>query len=316
MCTAICRGGLFGRTLDLEFSYGETVTITPRSFRFKFRRAGELTTHLAMIGMAYVRDGYPLYYDAANEKGLCMAGLNFPHSAVYLAEGGSRQNVSPFEFIPWVLGRCGGIDEARALVERTRLVNIDFSADLLLSGLHWMVSDGRRSFVVESRTDGLCVLDNPVGVLTNEPPFEHQLLDLSRYMHLSPRQAEDRFAEGLYLEPYSRGSGAFGLPGDWSSASRFVRAAFVSGNSSEDGDVGQFFHLLDAVSVPCGAVLTEDGGVDLTQYACCVGADGVYRYTTYGNRRITAVDMRAVDLDGGELVSYPLRKEQDVFREN
>ena len=80
MCTAATyktKDFYFGRTLDYEFSYGDEVTVTPRNFCFRFRHMSEVKTHYAMIGMAYVADDYPLYYDAVNEKGLGMAGLNF-----------------------------------------------------------------------------------------------------------------------------------------------------------------------------------------------------------------------------------------------
>ncbi len=77
MCTAISfakKDFYFGRTLDYDFSYGERVTVTPRRFCFDFGAAGKFTEHYAMIGMAHVADGYPLYYDCVNEKGLGMAG--------------------------------------------------------------------------------------------------------------------------------------------------------------------------------------------------------------------------------------------------
>ena len=85
MCTAVsflAKNHYFGRNLDYEFSYNETVTITPRNYPFKFRRMGENNKHYAMIGMAFVQENYPLYYDATNEKGLSIAGLNFPGNAV------------------------------------------------------------------------------------------------------------------------------------------------------------------------------------------------------------------------------------------
>ena len=86
MCTAVTyktKDFYFGRTLDYDISYGEQVTITPRNFLFRFRHTQEVSRHYAMIGMAFVKDGYPLYYDAVNEKGLCMAGLNFVGNAHY-----------------------------------------------------------------------------------------------------------------------------------------------------------------------------------------------------------------------------------------
>ena len=84
MCTAATyktKDFYFGRTLDYEFSYGDEITITPRNYQFEFRSMGKMQTHYAMIGMAYISDNYPLYYDAVNEKGLGMAGLNFVGNA-------------------------------------------------------------------------------------------------------------------------------------------------------------------------------------------------------------------------------------------
>ena len=83
MCTAIKIGGCFGRTLDLEYGYGEQVVLTPREFPLPMRHRPPLTDHYAIVGMATVAEGFPLYYDGVNEHGLGMAGLNFPHSGVY-----------------------------------------------------------------------------------------------------------------------------------------------------------------------------------------------------------------------------------------
>ena len=86
MCTSVSfttKDHYFGRTLDMECSYNEKVIITPRNYNFKFRMSGELTNHYAIIGIGAVVDNYPLYYDATNEKGLSVAGLNFPVSAKF-----------------------------------------------------------------------------------------------------------------------------------------------------------------------------------------------------------------------------------------
>ena len=106
MCTAVTYksfNNYFGRNLDYEFSYDETVTITPRNYPINFRHMGKIESHYAMIGMAFVQEGYPLYYDATNEKGLSMAGLNFPRLADYKEFCEGKDNVAPFEFILWIL---------------------------------------------------------------------------------------------------------------------------------------------------------------------------------------------------------------------
>ena len=92
-----------GRTLDYEFSYGDQITVTPRNYPFSFLHLPSLSHHYAMIGMACVMDDYPLYYDAFNEKGLGIAGLNFVGNAVYFDPKPEKDNIAQFELIPWIL---------------------------------------------------------------------------------------------------------------------------------------------------------------------------------------------------------------------
>ena len=324
MCTAATyktKDFYIGRTLDYEFSYGEEVAVMPRAYPLEFRHRGRRDAHYAMIGMAHVADGYPLYYDAANEKGLGMAGLNFVGNAVYAECADGRDNVAQFEFIPWVLCQCAGVREARALLSRMNLVGTRFSERFAAAQLHWIIADAQEAIVVESMKDGLRIYDNPVGVLTNNPPFEQQLFALNNYIGLSPKQPENRFSERLSLETYSRGMGALGLPGDLSSMSRFARAAFVRMNSvsgeTEAESVSQFFHILGAVDQQRGCCEVSDGKYEITIYtSCCNATRGVYYYTTYGNHQITAVDMRRENLDGSALIRYPMITGEHIFEQN
>lgn len=333
MCTAISyqtRDHYFGRNFDLEFSYQETVTVTPRNFPFSFRRAGRLASHYGMIGMAYVKDDYPLYYDAVNEKGLAMAGLNFPGNAVYQPEVKGKDNIAPFELILWILGQCADIAEAKELLKRLNLVKIPFSQELLLSPLHWMLADRTGCLVVEPMSDGLRIYENPIGVLTNNPPFAFHRLNLSNYMNLSNQQIENRLECCMekcagdnepVLSTYSRGMGAMGLPGDLSSASRFVKAAFtrlysVSGETEHES-VNQFFHILSSVEQQRGCVEMGKNLYETTIYSsCCNTEKGIYYYRTYENSRIIGVDMHGEDLEGQCLTSYPLQKEAEFMIQN
>ena len=323
MCTAATyktKDHYFGRNLDYEYSYNETVTVTPRNYPFKFRRAGEMPSHYAMIGMAFVQNGYPLYYDATNEKGLSMAGLNFPGNADYKPEAPEKDNITPFEFIPWILGRCENVSEAREKLASLNLLNENFSEQLPLSPLHWMISDRDESIVVESVRDGLKIYDNPVGVMTNNPTFDYHLTNLSNYMSLSRSDPENRFSKDVELKTYSRGMGGLGLPGDLSSASRFVKAAFTRLNSlsgeSESESVSQFFHILGSVAQQKGCCQVEHG-FEYTIYSSCCNTDkGIYYYTTYENSRISGVDMHREDLDGEKLISYPLITGQQIKMQN
>ena len=313
MCTAISfhpDSHCFGRTLDLEQDCIGTIVITPRNYPLPFRRLPERKTHLAIIGMAAVSQGYPLYYDAMNEVGLCAAGLLFAGSAHYLPESPEKTNVSPFELIPFLLSQCATAAQARAMLANVNLAAIPFSDALPLSPMHWMISDGRESIVVEPTVQGLSIHDNPIHVLTNNPSFEDQLTNLTQYMQLSPHAPRNTLFPDADLTLFSRGMGAIGLPGDWSSPSRFVRAAYIRatslcGNSDEDA-IRQFFHMLSAVHHVRGSVMV-DGKPEITQYASCMHAkSGVYYYTTYDRSIITGVDMRRENLDDAQLIEYPV----------
>lgn len=324
MCTAIvCNVGntYFGRNLDLEYHYHEAVTVTPRHYPFRFRNGKTWEKHYAMIGMATVSDGYPLYYDATNERGLSLAGLNFPQNAAYYPPSEQKENVAPFELVPWLLGRCATVEEALGELTRLNLWNTPFSDAFPLSPLHWLLADKHRAVTLEPMKDGLVVCENPVGVLTNNPPFEFHLHNLANYLNLTPLPPQNRFSKAVDLRPYSLGMGAMGLPGDPSSASRFVRAAFTKLNSrwsgEEDETVSQFFHILKSVEQPKGVTCVRDDEYEYTVYSSCCNADtGVYYYTTYENSQITAVDLHGEDLNGGKLITYPLNAVPRIRFEN
>lgn len=310
-----------GRTLDYEFSYGEKIVITPRSYPLSFRYEGEKKAHFAMIGTAHIAKGYPLYYDAVNEKGLGMAGLNFVGNAVYQEPQEGRRNAASYELIPFVLSQCGTLEEARELLAAVNLTGAAFDEQLPAAQLHWMIADASGALTAEPAAEGWKIYENPAGVLTNNPPFAMQLFSLNNYMRLSSGQPENLFSKNLDLQNYSRGMGALGLPGDLSSASRFVRAAFVRQNSisgeTEEESVGQFFHILGAVEQQRGCCEVSDGRYEITIYTSCWNAQkGIYYYTTYGNHQISAVDMNRENLEGRELICYEMRQGEQFFWQN
>lgn len=320
MCTAIAynnKNFYFGRNLDYEFSYGESVVVVPRKYPFVFRNTENVKNHYAIIGTAHVYKNYPLFYDAANEAGLCMAGLNFVGNAEYRNINSDKFNVAHFEIIPWILSRCQNVKEAKKLLKNVNITNEAFNDKFAPSFLHWIISDKNDCITLESTKDGVFVYDNAAKVLTNNPPFLMQMSNLNNYMHLSAKQIKNRFAAGLSLEKYSRGMGAIGLPGDLSSQSRFVRAAFVLNNSlaaqNEEESVSQVFHILNSVEQVRGCCEVEKDKYEITIYSNCFSADkGIYYYTTYENREICAVDMYKENLESENIVLYPMRKEFKV----
>lgn len=325
MCTAVTyktKNLYFGRTLDYEYSYKEEITITPRNYKFKFKNQEAINNHYAIIGMAYISENYPLYYDAINEKGLGIAGLNFVGNAYYNEETyTNKDNIAPYELIPWILSQCATTKEARKLISRMNIINAQFNERLPVAQLHWIISDAEETITVEAIKEGIKIYENPVGVLTNNPSFDKQIFSLNNYINLSNKTPQNEFSQKLKLEQYSRGMGAIGLPGDLSSQSRFVRATFVKMNSvsgeSENESVSQFFHILNAVEQQRGCCQLDNGKYEIAIYtSCCNATEGIYYYTTYNNHQITAVNMHKENLDSNELIRYLLISNENINFQN
>ncbi len=268
MCTAIKYDNYFGRNLDLWCHYDTKVIIS---------RDGKYP----VMGMGIEARGYPLYFDAMNDRGLAMAGLNFPGNAVYFLLDESRINLAPYELIPYILGNFSTVDEVANELCKVNILDRPFSEDVPLSPLHWMISDKNASIVLESTEKGVKIYQNPHHVLTNNPPFDIQSFNLNNYKRLSPHSCED---------DYSLGMGGLGLPGDLSSMSRFVRADFYLKNSPSELGVNQLFHLLYSVAIPKGSVITPEGTEEYTQYTCCCDLENnKYYYTEYDNLNVRCI---------------------------
>lgn len=324
LCTAITYKSddfYFGRTLDYTKSFSQGVVITPRNYAFNFYDMGIMQKHYAIIGTGIIKNDYPLYFDAANEAGLCMAGLNFVGNAVYLATTPLKENIASYELIPWILGQCATVKEAIIKLKKINLTDRAFSNNLPPSELHWIIADKNNCVTLESVKYGLKIYENPVGVLTNNPPFPEQIMGLNDYMHLTANPPENRFSKMLNLKPYSLGMGALGLPGDNSSKSRFVRASFGKLNSitedNENGSISQFFHILETVSQIDGLTKTDKNKYEKTLYTSCINADKcIYYYTTYQNRQISAVSLKNEPIEEKSLIFYPHITSENIFSQN
>lgn len=324
MCTAITFKTIdnyFGRTLDNPISYNEEVIITPRNFSFKFRNGICIENHFAIIGMACCADNYPLYYDAINEKGLAIAGLNFAESCYYQQEKKEMINISQFEFIPWILSSCTSVKQAKDFIKKINFINVPFNDQLPLAKLHWIISDSRQCIVVEAMKNGIKIYDNKVGVLTNEPPFDYQMFNLNNYLNLTNKYASNRLSKQIKLNNYSLGMGGLGLPGDNSSQSRFVRIVFNKFNCQTSNDelssINQFFHLLNSVNQIKGTSKTKIDANEMTIYSsCCNLNKGIYYYTTYNNHQINSINMHKENLESCNLIRFELIKNENINYQN
>ena len=316
MCTAVSfsiqnsnrRFFYFGRTLDNDRSYGEQTVIVPRNFPLAFLHRAELSTHAAFIGTALVHDGTPLFYDAVNEYGLAVAALNFPKSAYYepyRTEMGEHA-LGAFELIPFLLGTCETVIDVRKALTEMHIVDAPFSEEIPPTPLHFLVSDGTETLAVEPTREGLRLYKNTLGVLTNEPPFPMQMSAMQGYRNLSA-DVPPSFLDAALPPIPGFGLGAVGLPGDFSSPSRFARAAFVrhhmlSAMPEGDFPVQEMFHLFNTVFVPRGVCVRDDGAYQHTAYTAVADArSGLYYKTTYEDPVPCVWDLWSADLDGNTL---------------
>ncbi len=314
MCTAInfkAKDHYFGRNLDLDYSNKEEVCVLARNYSLEFKKINKLETHYALIGMATITDNTPLFYDACNEYGVAMAGLNFPNNACFYEYVNGKDNITPYEFIPWILGKCKNLIEVRNLLRNINIINIPFSDKIPLSPLHWIISYKEESIVIETMKNGMKVYDNPVGVLTNNPPFEYHLFNLNNYRNLKIINGDNTFSNKIELNNYCQGLGSLGLPGDVSSMSRFIRMTFNKLNSvslnDENSSVSHFFHLLGSVEMVKGICLTPSNKYDITIYSSCMNTDkGLYYYKTYNNYQINCINMHKLNLNSREFYRFPL----------
>ncbi len=312
MCTAIFDnryGNFFGRTLDLECSFGEEVVRTEKSEELSFLYEGKMDSRFGFIGMAHkaMREGdgelIPLYYDGMNESGLCIAALNFPKFAVYNEKKDKCRNLASFEVIPFVLANCGNIDCVKKLLSGANITNDAFSNKYQPAPLHWMIADRERSIVVEQTVRGLDIYENTVGVMANSPTFDYHMIRLSDHVKLSAEPPENKLCPKIELPHYSRGLGGVGLPGDFSSTSRFVRAVFVKEHTlmpsktlfdkeTESLALERFFHVMSSVSVPLGCVITEGDKPACTVYTSVCDMNSLtYHYFTYDDRQMKSIEL-------------------------
>ena len=293
MCTAIIDGHFFGRTLDLEDSYGEKVVITGQNYTFKFIHEGEIRHHYAMIGTAHIADGVPLYYDAANEMGLSAAALRFPKFAEYHDTRLGEVNLASFELIPWVLCNFSSVAEAKSAMRSVTITSDNFSDKLPSTPLHWIFADKHEAFVVESVCDGVKIYDAPEGILTNAPDFPEQISKL-----------EESDTEKLL--------------GDGSSTSRFIRASYAKAHTIQETDrtlaISRFFHIMSTVSLPHGYSRGLGNKPMKTLYTSCIDTkDLIYYFTTYACRHIHGIRLYDFDLSSDTLITRPMPDGEEIL---
>ena len=302
MCTSIALTGenfCFGRTLDLDQNFGDGVVTAPRNYVLTLRCGDVITRHHAFMGMATVVNGFPLYADGMNEHGMCIAALDFNKNAHYIPVSACpKRGIAPFEVIPYILSLCKSIADARRELESICIVDIPFSDAIPSSALHWHIADKSGSLVLESGADGMKIYENEYNVLTNNPAFPFHRDNCTLYLNSTNEAAKDS-------RVFCNGVMGRGIPGDYSSPSRFVKAAWLAryARCCKGEEVATMYSLLGSVAPPRGIVTGEDGGAHFTQYACVMNSKSLsYTYKRGNSIDFVHTYMKKESLDGETLI--------------
>lgn len=299
MCTSVrfsdAEGNMyFGRNLDWNCDYGEEVIITPKNYKRTYAFEGEGSAVGDIIGVAIVVNDMPLYFDAANDQGLAIAGLNFPGFAQYEekpVEG--KTNLAAYEFPLWVTSNFTTVDEVEEALKNVAIVAKQVNDVYPVALLHYIIADKTRSIVVEYMADGMHVYHDEVDCLTNQPTFAWQQENLRNYISLTSEFPATVSWDKIDLAPYGSGSGMRGMPGDFYSPSRFVRAAFFNSHypeqKGEKDNVTRLFKTLQGSAMIKGGAQMSDGTYEYTMYTGGYSqATKTYYFSTYDNPAIQA----------------------------
>lgn len=313
MCTSIAyrtSDFYFGRNMDIEGHFDEQIVVAPRNFNFNFKYMSQATNQYAIIGMARVKSLYPLYADGVNERGLCACALSFHKSAGYKNKPvKDKVNLTSYEVIPYILSSFESVKEVKEKLANLVILDDCFDEKTPSTPLHWMIADENESITLESTKDGVKIYDNPVGVLTNEPIFPTQLRALEKYAHLTPYDNNEG-ADSL-------GLGLYGLEGDFSSVSRFIRASMLKKYSVTDfsahESLSMMLRLLYSVAPIKGSVRSLQEKLHYTVYTSIINASkGIYYYTTNENMQLNKALLSNADLDTQYLQVYPLKMNFEI----
>lgn len=330
MCTHIVLKNsnsnlISARTMDFSLELNPLFVSFPRNYEMNLIFEGNLNKHYAFCGLGKNVGDYYLA-DGINEHGLSCAALYFEGFSSYSKEKyKDKVNLAPHEFLHYILSNFKSSQE---ILENIENINIlDHTLDFIgkAAPLHWVITDSSsRSIIIEPLDEGLKVYENKVGVLTNSPDLDWHYTNLRNYIGLDIHQREDRKIGDLLLQPFGQGSGSFGLPGDFTPPSRFVRTLFNKlscnvGESQEDL-LADSCAILNNVMITKGSVKTINNSIDYTQYVSYIMHDTLtYYFKTYTNPNIRSFSLLDSNIDDDKILVLEIDDKfsaKDILKNN
>ena len=337
MCTGICLRGtdntaVYGRTVEWgEFDLESKVLIVPPGHEFTGstpddKPGARWTSQHGFVGLNGLNQ--PFLLDGLNDKGLACGAFYLPGFAEYGDYNPTEadKSIGPLEMVHYILSQCASVEQTREALEQVKVAPVALPALGFVPPLHYMVMDASgQSLVIEYVSDGQPKLySNPLGVITNAPPFEWHLINLRNYVNLSPVAIPSRKLDDIDFSPLGVGAGMLGLPGDFTPPSRFIRAvAFTQTARPTKGGIDtvtEVFRILDNFDIGVHAAegsktQTDDTMLASTQWTTAADTRNlVYYYHTAYNRRLRMIDLPAIDFNVDKVIVFPLdaKREEDV----
>lgn len=317
---------IFARTLEFAMDLDSNIIVVPRGKEYVGTAPGDKpgfrwTTKYGFVG-ANAFD-LPVSIDGLNEKGLSVGLFYFPGFPKYqeVKPQDSAKALAPWELGAFLLGTCTDVKEAVAAAKSV-LVGESVQKDMgFVPPVHYIVTDASGKSVVLEYIDGeLKIHANPLGVMTNSPTFDWHMTNLSNYVNMSSQNIKAVDLAGKEIKGLGQGSGMLGLPGDFTPPSRFVRAVAFS-KTAEPVDnakeaVLQAFHILNQFDIPRGAARGIDHGkevADYTQWTTAADLKNLrYYFRTFADSRIRMVDLKTVGLDGKEIKTISMKRDEEI----
>jgi len=326
-------GYVYGRTLEFGLDISSKGIAVPRGLDMKGTgvdgKPGSglaWTTKYAAIGANNI--DLPIIVDGLNEMGLAGGMLYAPNISEFqeVTPGESAQSIASYEMLVYALTNFATVEQAR---EGFRKIKVNRSPQKLFKGvvpLHLTLHDlSGKSIVIEYIGGEVQISDNPTSVLTNGPQLAWHLTNLGNYTGLSTNNpAPLKMGDATYGAS-SSGAGMMGLPGDFSSPSRFLRAFFMKKNAptklTTQQQVNTAFHFLNNFDIPPGLVSLGGafgggtGGYEITYYAAVSDLKNkVFYIRTFDNPTIQTIEMSQIDPQAKEIRYFDLKTPWQVHK--
>lgn len=337
MCTGIrlvAEDGspVFGRTMEfgaemLEFN----LIVVPRGTAFEGITADggagmEWETDHAFI--AAIPYKIMAAMEGVNEAGLQAGGFFFQpyEKAQYQAPDPAQisRTLSGWQLLTFLLAKAANVEDVRRLIAEVHVVNSvpvpatpgwDFKPYV-----HYAINDETGASVVVEFLDGVPhIFDNPLGTITNQPEFPWHQENLKQYTDLPvdkmppiDRSAGEEGPTGLDIGKKAN------LPGEITSANRFVRAALFSQFALPFADgregVQRALNILNNFDIPLGykSYAHADGQIypQYTQWTSVTDlSDRRLYFRTYFNPNLQMIGLDDVDLSREGIRLIPVSTE-------